>query len=1210
MAITWTITKNTATNVVRYECTGTNPIDLNQVVIDDYVNIFGNGFNVNNRGSFGIVNVEVFYVGLTLHQAFEIINPLGVPETAIQNAQEEVLFFRPLTNTIAAGERTVVVSSTVEGLLEVSIPATTQAVSRAIKTGAYPHDNEAVSLLRVNRDKNGVTTAFYSGSPTPAFAVGDTFYLEELEPTPSEYFRSLGVLGTYSVSDSTTDAATVDNVNTLLEIPMAFDNGRRNFDIIKAQNGFGLIVGGSTLVAGVPTIDGRVLRFEPVSSAIVSNATLADGATRYTYDWPFPGGASGNGTEFNRAANITVGPAIGQTMINGGAFITLGNYSTSAVTFGSSRKFDPVTATNTASGFDPQPFCGHTLTTLVDGRIISYGGGECVGNTLAGRNSFAGYIWNPGTQSWPAIGFNDIATFDRRAHHAAVELQDKKILFIGGLEGAKGHNVDASTLAYWTCSELVGTTVADSSGNGYNLTTSGTTAGVQGAKIDNGREFTQVGAYATGAGDAAAAAALVGEWTVEWWSCGATGVYPGGMTLSGLGVGAIIAYGTQPSGDGVTADNILMECGFTGDGDIYFMWETGAGSQRYGETPVTGHVVDHYNHFAVRKTIPPASDAVVEFFVNGHKIGTHAGITNAFDGTNSQWYMAHSMDAGFGTGSLTTGAPQFTGVIDNVVVTKHPRSDAQILMDYWEGSPSLPTSAGNRQHRIGRCLERCETFDPLAPILTSVERAPSMGVGRAFHTGTLLPDGRVFVMGGLSHDPSNMAKALYDAGATTLFGCSVSTNSSEFYDHNTKQWTKGPDFLIRRYNHSAIYVPSRDQVLIIGGKSTQGDDVKFIEFLDIPTMKTGVLSEKLFYQAGGAILLDNNTILVATDEPDGAGGLRRIHQLISLESPGLSSKGLADYHTITEVGAGYFKFNTPAAKYYFSNFSKPNKDNPNSFTVTTGARTSNVTTLTLGAAHQFIVGENVYVNLNNTGLFGSGLKTLTAVTATTISYAEIAANQGSTAINGQVFKNFSPNLNVTSWTAQPDTSIPGPYLLDPIEGVSISNIETTIGGSLYTGIFKGQKYTTLPIVDASIFPDEEGFIVLGFGTKLQTIPIKYFGRYNNEGLLIDYNYTFQDTIPTGTGVILLSQRDPFVPDEPIGELYVTASPAGRVAAEKTVDEIHAAGIDLDVKIVYPGDRGLGGEGLPQKGAVKLSDKVAVWGGDDLDNEIKTLKEDT
>lgn len=1175
---------------MRFECTGVVPIDLNELQIGDYANIFNGGWNTNNKGSFEITNVEVYYVTGTLHQAFEFINLIGVAETVLQNSNDELQFFRPFINTTQSSNgRTIVVSSTTDQQLDIVIPATTQAVNREEKTGAYLHDNDAINVYRISRDKTGEVTVFYNGSPAPTPAVGQHFFLDNINPTPPETFKNPGAVTAFP-GTSTTDAANQDLVQ-ILQLNTTQEDGRNNFDVITALNGDGLIIGGSTLVAGVPTSSSRISRYHQVSSATVSDGTLADGAKRYTYQWLNPSGTTTNATEYNRVANITVGPAIGQVMINGGANITLGNYSTTSVVFGSSRKYDPTTNTTTVSGSDPAPFCGHTLTTLPDGRILSYGGGDCIGNSLSGRNSNAGYIWNPGTQAWPSVGVNDFATTYRRAFHTTSLLTNGKVLFCGGLAGAEEWAVDSKTLAYWKLNELAGTSLADSSSNSYTLTTSGTTAGVQAAKIDSGREFTQLNAHAAGAGNAGAVTALLGDWTVEWWSCGVSGVYPGAMTLAGLGSGTVIAYGTVA--DETANGNTLMHVGITG-GNLFFRWENGAGVDVTGSRAITGHINGHYNHYAVRKKLNGATYDV-SMFVNGHQIGaTFTGLANASGGSSSQWYMARDPDGSIG----------FNGVLDSVVVSKNARSDEDILLDYWNGSPSLPTNAGPRQHRLGKCWEKCELFDPSGP---SVSIVASMGLARAAHSATVLPDGRVIVIGGLSHDPTNFTKELFDAGPTTGLGCSNTTNTSEIYDPVANKWVIGPRFNVRRCEHSALYISSRNVIIVIGGISTQGDDAKIIEVLDLNTMQVGVYAEKLTYQGLYSTIINDNTILVGTNESDGAGGYRKQHQLLTLEDSKFGSTQIGDYHKITAIGSGFFKYQTPNAKHIYSNYGKPNKSNVPAYTVTTGSRTTNVTTLTLAAQHSFAVGDLVYANLISTVAFGSGVKTITVVTDTTISYAETASDQAPVSIGGEIFKNYAPDATVSISAAQ-QNSVVGPYVLDPIEGVAITDIESSIGGSLYTGIYKDLMYTVLPVVDATVFPDKEGFIVLGFGTDKQTQPIRYYGHYNPEGLLIDYRYKFLDDMPSGTDVTLLSQRDPYLPKELIGQLYITSSAAGRVAAEKTVNDIAAAGVDIDVTIVYPGDRGLGAEGYPVNSTAKLSDKVMVWGGDDLDNEIKGLKE--
>jgi hypothetical protein len=134
--------------------------------------------------------------------------------------------------------------------------------------------------------------------------------------------------------------------------------------------------------------------------------------------------------------------------------------------------------------------------------------------------------------------------------------------------------------------------------------------------------------------------------------------------------------------------------------------------------------------------------------------------------------------------------------------------------------------------------------------------------------------------------------------------------------------------------------------------------------------------------------------------------------------------------------------------------------------------------------------------------------------------------------------------------------------------------------------------------------------VINFGGDHVAAPVGYFGRISTTEIAIDYNFVFPQDIPTGAKVTLLYEKGVWLPPHPeqIGSFYLTDSPSGRVAASNTVDEMVAAGVNVFKTIVYPGDYGLGGAGLPAEGQNKLSDKVIVWGGEDIDAEIALLRQ--
>jgi hypothetical protein len=210
---------------------------------------------------------------------------------------------------------------------------------------------------------------------------------------------------------------------------------------------------------------------------------------------------------------------------------------------------------------------------------------------------------------------------------------------------------------------------------------------------------------------------------------------------------------------------------------------------------------------------------------------------------------------------------------------------------------------------------------------------------------------------------------------------------------------------------------------------------------------------------------------------------------------------------------------------------------------------------------------------------------------------------------GETYNVARPGASITPKTAlAAPTGVPGPFSYDVKSGFAITAVSSTTDDAFnYGGNYS--SIHLVPTIDdptpALNFPDEEGFLVLQFGYKNVVGPIRYFGRLSDEDLILDAGSPFQAVLPPGATVRLLSSRLPFEPASGalVGNFYATGTAAGRVAAQNTINDIVAAGKQITISIIYPGDRGLGAEGFPQRANYKLSDKVAVWGGDDLDREI-------
>lgn len=154
-----------------------------------------------------------------------------------------------------------------------------------------------------------------------------------------------------------------------------------------------------------------------------------------------------------------------------------------------------------------------------------------------------------------------------------------------------------------------------------------------------------------------------------------------------------------------------------------------------------------------------------------------------------------------------------------------------------------PASAG------GGGRSEAETYNPVTGTFTAT--ASNMTSGRNVHTGTLLPDGRVLILGGFLGFVSLDSAELYDpvtrtfsatgnmhvgrlGGSSTLledgtvlvaggldYASLTATSSAEIYDPSAASFTLISSMNFPRYLHSATLLPD-GRVLMAGGSSASG----------------------------------------------------------------------------------------------------------------------------------------------------------------------------------------------------------------------------------------------------------------------------------------------------------------------------------------------------------------------------------------------------
>jgi hypothetical protein len=200
---------------------------------------------------------------------------------------------------------------------------------------------------------------------------------------------------------------------------------------------------------------------------------------------------------------------------------------------------------------------------------------------------------------------------------------------------------------------------------------------------------------------------------------------------------------------------------------------------------------------------------------------------------------------------------------------------------------------------------------------------------------------------------------------------------------------------------------------------------------------------------------------------------------------------------------------------------------------------------------------------------------------------------------------LTQNPTVTKIVTEID-DLAGPFIFDPTNGLALSSISTTLTNPLIQGV----GYDTITVADTSAFPNE-GYLVFNFGTSEQVAGLAYYNVLDATTLQTDPSFVITQDVPAGSDVTLLYESNKYAPPDAsdLNAFYLTANTTPRVYCESLSTESHAAGINTNITIVYPGDTGLGNAGHPAKGDAKLSDKVRIWAGDDIDSEVQRWQEE-
>lgn len=1131
-------------------------IDVSGLEAGDYVVVGPTAFPVP-EGTYILKNVGFSWSGPNFIQTIDLVGDIGFTGSAAILSNAAYTFFAPTKRTILDGDRTVIVAQVGTDKIHIQMPATTQAVQRTAQDAAYLPDLTEWAIKRYIRNSNGVATFEFETPLASPLALGSLVSITGIRSVAGRPWISLGVPGV-SPAVGTSDAS-YGTCWSAVQTPPATLNNYTN--LIALPNGDILLSGGES--GGIA--NNTANRFRLTGTTAVIDGSEAEGATRYTYQW------------ISTAAGATRVEHASCLLPNGKVFVTGGNKNSRfGVAAGdqvnTTETYDPISNTWTAGPAmsladiggtgERQNHTQHALRTngSYNGKVVIIGGTWSGGNASSRTLTYDYYL-----NQWDLYNFTSRLSIER-TNHCSIELPDNRILVIGGQTLGRTYLLDSSVLAYWQLNETSGTSLADISGNGYNLTTAGASSGVQG-KVSYARDWSG-GGTATAAGNAGAVTALTGEWTVEFWA------------LAPLGAGgAVVSYGGAGE---LAADNILMEVGIDAANKPFFRWENGAGVDVMDVAPF---VVAANSHFAFRKR-SVSGTYTVDLFINGVLSWSSAGWTNADGGGSGSWTVNDSAE----------GGSKYNGIIDELRISSVARSNEEIRTSYLR-SKGWINAGGAYAFPGSQTLNSTEFYDPNT---STCSAGPAMVWNRSHHTATMLPDGRVMVVGGAGY--RNDRPLPVNSTAMAEYWPNNTIRDIEVWSPTTNTWQVVGSLASAYIEPSVIIIGNR---AYISGSGIAACDyaaqtVSYtagFEILDLDTMKS------VASPAGFGNILGQN----GQDRAIAVGGIGLYtggsHASPALFVPGVGTgaSGLNGQHVVTASTTNYFSIQTPNDKLYCSNWGDSLRRGgltwsgtaytagafSNSYPITLASRTTNVATVTVASTAGLSTGQKVYVNFGASIGMPSGIKTITGTTGTTFTYADVGANVAPVAVTGAVSVNLNDSVVVAPVAGQSEGT--GPYIYD-----QTSPALTTVTTDLTVPLQAGLHYSQVSVTSTAGMA-AGGYIVLGFGTATTSRPIKVIEVISATEALIDYGYVMEADYGVGATVDYIATRSAYAPSPDDYNFYLTASSAGNVLAQATIREAVAAGIEVDFDIIYPGDRGLGGEGYPTENADKLTDAVDIWG---------------
>lgn len=219
------------------------------------------------------------------------------------------------------------------------------------------------------------------------------------------------------------------------------------------------------------------------------------------------------------------------------------------------------------------------------------------------------------------------------------------------------------------------------------------------------------------------------------------------------------------------------------------------------------------------------------------------------------------------------------------------------------------------------------------------------------------------------------------------------------------------------------------------------------------------------------------------------------------------------------------------------------------YDVTDGANTQNDVGVTPGVNNSYVVQEVV----DNTTFkcFGAGTDGIS-----TGGRAKV-----------ERYGNASSGSQVYLTSAQVDTGVIGPYIWDQNANFVISSLTANIAQDIKAGT----SVKTLAIDTPNNIPDQEGFLIFGFGTSSQEGPVRCLFKPSDSSLQLDPAYVFENNHEIGDGVTMIRRKGAHVMSGLGTEYapYVTDPSIARDVLQNLILEVKSVGIFVDFLVRFP-----------------------------------------